>query len=85
MDLKSGAKKAAKKVKSGLMDAGDGDLLAEMDGGEFDVVRDPSTGASARKEDVPYEGRMEAEADDRESMMEMDALDNDLDDLMDMD
>jgi len=45
-------KRAAKKGKDALMNAGDGDLLSEMDKANMDVVNDPTTGSNLRAERV---------------------------------
>jgi len=66
MDFRAYGKKAAKKVKGGLENAGGGDLLGELDEGNVDVIEDPSTGTAAKSENVPADDDLP----DRDDMIE---------------
>jgi len=92
MDFRAYGKKAAKKVKSGLEDMGDGDVLGELDEGNLDVIDNPTTGTAAKKEDVPVDRddmveSMEADMQHARNRRkkdddDMSMLDDDLDDLL---
>jgi len=70
MDFRAYGKKAAKKVKSGLDNAGGGDLLGELDEGNMGVIDNPTTGAAATKTDLPVDRDDDDDMPDRDDMVE---------------